>query len=179
VSDGTALFFGFWPPASVASAIDQRRVSLDQGRPVALSDLHMTLAFLGPVAAPAAQRLGGLSTVACPGVRVRLTHRLVWSRARCVVLVPDDCPSGLHDAHSAMVARLSALGVAPKPTPFRPHVTVMRGVTGVQGEAPIEPVDWVLDELRLVASERTAAGSTYTPLASWRASLGADVFVRV
>lgn len=173
------LFFAFWPPAPVARLIETRQPNGLSGRPVARDDLHLTLAFLGSVPRAAIPALTGLPIIRCPAVAIRLAHRRTLPRSRCIVLGLEGCPPALAAAQLAFVRHLAALGLDPDNRAFYPHVTLMRGVAGSEETRVIDPIDWVLDEVRLVASIPATTGSRYTSLASWRAAQQGHEFMLV
>lgn len=73
---------------------------------------------------------------------------------------------------AAVVERLQPLGVAPDPRPFHPHLTLARWPRGGRGggvsvdRVPERIVHSKVAEVRLFESQLSAAGPTYTALAT-------------
>jgi RNA 2',3'-cyclic 3'-phosphodiesterase len=166
------VFLALWPDAPARAAL--AALPLPAGAvPVHPHDLHLTLAFLGPLSCAdprdwLAQRL----PTPAPPVRVQLDAVEIWEGPR-VVCATGDCP-----AVAALVDRLRPgllqAGKAPEPRPFRAHVTLARKLPRSTGPGPsarqpigAHPLSWVSDRLSLVASQ-PAGGRRYHEVAQLR-----------
>jgi 2'-5' RNA ligase len=165
------LFFALWPDDAVRAAMRAAfgaAVSAAGGRAVPDGNLHLTLEFLGAVAArrcDALETLGAALSFAA-GV-VELDRLDYWPRARTLVAAPSAPPASLLALQAALRQELGGLGFRVDTRPFRPHVTLARAVDARPALTP-PCVAWPLRELALVESLTAAGGSRYTPLARWR-----------
>lgn len=170
------LFFALWPTdrhrealaESAASAVGQVA-----GRAVPPGNLHVTLAFLGSVPAQTfAQLVGVGGQGAWPAVRLDFTRIEYWARPKVLVAMPAEVPA----AGQAIVERLwqgvAPLGFKRELRPWRPHLTLVRGVRQPPPEnlelAPVQPVaDELAWRLALVDSAAHPEGPRYKSLADW------------
>jgi 2'-5' RNA ligase len=152
------------------------------GRALARADLHVTLCFLGAVSeaqlAPLCERAGKIE-----GASFELAFdRLEWWRPARALAATAACvpPAGAQLA-AALASAARGLGLAPDERPWRPHMTLLRGVTAQQ--LPAEPAGeaWPAIRLTLPASRFYLAESQglgaqacggaeapcYAALASW------------
>lgn len=170
------LFFALWPDDGLAAALADLAATAAQrfgGRPTRRETLHLTLAFLGDVAAAeldgllvAARRVQTdpfLLTVDRLGCWAH--NRLLWAGCR---------PSpGLERLHRALRAELAAAGHARRSGAFTPHLTLLRKLPdtvdppALAGVFPEALPPWSCTSFRLVASRLSAAGSDYTCLAEF------------
>lgn len=148
------LFVGLWPGDELREALVRCQAAW-QWPPgaarVAPQRLHLTLHFLGEVAA---ERAGPLSQ-ALDGVAVR-PFTLGWQPAEVWhggIAVLRTAPSeGLAALHGAVGQVLVAQGFALEPRAFKPHVTLARKAAGARppGDWPLPR--WTVQDFVLVAS---------------------------
>jgi 2'-5' RNA ligase len=163
------LFFALWPDASVRAAIAANFApAVTVGTPVHAADLHVTLEFIGNVAAEQIAALTALGArLALPAGALAL-DRLEWWRAGALVVARASAPSAaLLALQAELRAALGAGGYRVDARPFAPHLTLARRVGSRPSLAPLAPVEWPVRELALVESGAGAAGARYQPLASW------------
>ena len=161
------LFFALPCPPEQAKAICAWRdgQALD-GRPVAESNLHITLAFLG---AQPKDRLGALLSMAS-GIEgtafdLRL-DRLATIGKGFICLQPSTPAPALLALVTALGEHLAALGVVLDSRPFLPHLTLARqALDRPQGPAPA--FAWRVGHFVLYLSRNTADGVRYEPLGRW------------
>ncbi|WJW74737.1 RNA 2',3'-cyclic phosphodiesterase [Thiohalobacter sp. IOR34] len=165
------LFFALWPDAATRSALARvaRAVARGNGRPVAADNLHLTLAFIGPVDAEqrdclrrAAAGVGGSA------FRLRLDQYGYWQRPRIAWLGAGEVPEAL----SSLVRRLNEAlatecGHQPDPRPFAVHVTLARKARRRRVPEEVVPIDWAVDRFCLVESRSTDNGVRYELLECW------------
>ena len=182
------VFFALWPDDSLRSAFAEATHEVVRsvgGRPVSGHNLHVTLLFLGSVAADRVTELEALAAqvagtnVGAPSELLfnRLEH---WKRPR--VLVATASPSAgvtvagalaarlLHSSRSAgFTPDLKTLGLAGEslPTPFRPHVTLARKVPHPIPTVDIDPLRWGFTGFALVQSQRGPQGAEYSVMATF------------
>jgi 2'-5' RNA ligase len=183
------LFFALWPDEALRAAVARathKAVRASGGRSVPARNLHVTLLFLGSVAADRLPQLEALAArvaganVAPPSELVfdRIEH---WEKPR--VLVATASPSPGVAIAGALAAKLfeatSRVGFAPDLKSlgfvddvtlgeFRPHVTLARKVAHPVPAADIEPVPWRVTQFALVDSRRGPDGSEYSVLATFQ-----------
>ena len=170
------LFFALWPSdrqraALVAAAAPV--IAQVAGQHVPPGNLHVTLAFIGPVPGSALARLievggqGPLSAFDLAFDRIEY-----WAKPRVLVAMPSEVPA----AGQAMVERLWALleplGYVREARAWRPHLTLARRIRRPPPDnlvlAPLEPAgDESHWRLALVDSIAHADGPRYKPLADW------------
>lgn len=150
------LFFALWPDAVLKASIagiartPARAVS---GRRVRDENIHLTLLFLGSVAADAEARLA--REAAC--VRVRpfdlvLDRIGAFFRARVLWVGPSQAPAELADLRRQLEAAAARAAVPFDPKPLVPHLTCYRDVRKALEPAPIEPQRWAVRDFALVQS---------------------------
>jgi 2'-5' RNA ligase len=145
-------------------------------KPLADADLHLTLAFLGDVAAEdVAGLLRATEGVASAPVQLSLAQVDCWSGSRVLCLLPDD------SAELAEARRLAfslddairAVGLAPDAQPFRAHVTIARKVPPAalrsrQWPEPLRaPLPFTANGFVLMESTRAPEGRRYNVIHAW------------
>ena len=157
------LFFALWPDEEVRSVLAQwaeKSREAAEGRMTQPRNLHMTLAFLGetdPYRIPELQQ-------AAQGVRLqRCTLKLdrckFWKHNR-IVWAGGGAPPQLAAAAAQLREALDKIGVRYDAKPLVPHVTLLRNARPAVLPAPT-PIDWVLRDFVLLASERDEQGLVY------------------
>lgn len=164
------LFFALWPDDATRDALNRTSKWLHQhwgGRRMRADTLHLTLAFLGNVAAEVRDALlPHMDAIHAEGFSLRLDHAGHWSHNRVGWLGCNTPPTQLRALADRLRVALRAAGVSFDANPFVPHVTLLRNTAG--GVAPdFEPVDWHAKDFALIASETGEAGAHYTVLRRW------------
>jgi RNA 2',3'-cyclic 3'-phosphodiesterase len=156
------LFIALWPtPATRASLVAAREtLRWPAGtRQVAVSDLHLTLAFIGAVPQEQLGQVTQAAEIASARVELLLDRLEVWKGAT-VLLRPSAVPDGLLDLQCRTVQALQAAGLPFDARPFAPHVTLARKARGIT-ETAVPPVRWRSAGHVLVLS----AGGRYSVIA--------------
>lgn len=157
------LFLALWPdvPARRALCACQGAWHWPAGaRVVAPEKLHITVHFLGDIAASRIPGIiAGLSFCFAP-FELSLRRTLKWRRG-LVVVAPDPVPSAYHDLHLRLAGALPGLGVAVDPRPVHPHVTLARraGTARCEDRAAAEALRdarWLVREF--VMAQSVASG---------------------
>lgn len=169
-------FLALLPDRESAYRIDAWREAQwpDIGRPVDVQDLHLTLCFLGEQSPARIDALGRLvdeggSRAAGGGRRDLLLDLPGWRPDNAVAWLESSAPPGsLAGLAKRMRGLAGRAGIRTDKRPFRPHVTIARGVD----LPPPAPLDAPAIELRLGAvtlmeSVRGRDGVRYVELASW------------
>lgn len=167
------VFFALWPDAACAAALHARARQLQQacgGRVMRRDTLHLTLAFLGDVAA---DRLAALCAAAdrIRGTAFELVfdHVGSWHGHRIVWLAPSAVPAPLGTLSEALTAAAAAAELRLEERPFSPHVTLLRHARHAppqDGDA--SPLRWRVGSFVLVASELHPEGARYGIVRRWK-----------
>ena len=169
------VFFALWPSDAerrALAAATQAQIEAAAGRAVPLADLHVTLAFLGDVAAARLGELAGLGQQVAVSWQGPIPIELSFERLACwrrpqILCVLERAPGEPAALLAGALKRAAlAAGFAPDLKPFRAHVTVARKVVQLRSAAAIEKVTWESAALALVESRGGAAGPLYSVLES-------------
>jgi 2'-5' RNA ligase len=159
------LYFALWPDDELRQRIAQAAagaVAAAGGRAVPSENLHVTLAFLGAVAAErypdAVAAARGVR--AAPGVQA-FDRIVAWGRSGPLVLEATRVATPLAVLHDALRNSLNAAGFALDERGFRPHITLSRRPERRPDAAPDAAVHWAFDAFVLVESETRPEGSRY------------------
>ncbi|HEY7890059.1 MAG TPA: 2'-5' RNA ligase family protein [Steroidobacteraceae bacterium] len=165
----------------------RKAVRASGGRPVAVGNLHVTLAFLGSVPerrlpelaamARAMALIPALATANGPGsarstadsaeylgVRLAISFERLehWRPAQLLCALPAEPPAPIVALARRLQERLAACGFAPDLKPFRPHVTVVRKVSRPGRIHKMQRVVWSFAELALIESRTLPEGASYS-----------------
>ena len=171
------LFVAIDPPETVRKDLAALPRDVDGARWVRAGQLHVTLRFLGDVAAGAVDRLaaalGGVASTAfslhASGFGVfppRGAPRVLWAG-----LSPAE---PLRALAAAVNAALAATGLTPPADkPFSPHLTLARLERARPGDVKawidarggFSTVPWAVEAFTLYASRLLPSGAVHTPLA--------------
>jgi 2'-5' RNA ligase len=132
--------------------------------PVPVENLHLTLAFLGPVARTRIAELVALGREVHAGCFELVLDRYgEFPHARAVWIGPANVPAGLSVLRSGLCKRLRPAGFACDPG-FTPHVTLRRKGRLVPQSLP-SVLCWPVDRWALLESASSPHGVRYRPLA--------------
>jgi RNA 2',3'-cyclic 3'-phosphodiesterase len=178
----TRAFVAVRLPEPVLDAIAVRldRVTVS-GRATTREQWHLTLQFLGDDADvdAVARALGGLEEA---GGRARMGGAGAFPDERRALVLWLGLGEGTEVVTrlaGAVAARLAALGHAPDPRPFRPHVTLarfraptdVRELVATLGDERVGPA-WDLDAITLYESRRRPDGADYIARATMALGAG-------
>lgn len=164
------LFFALWPDAGAREALaaqGARIAASAGGRAVSAAKLHLTLAFLGEVAAErsgAARDAAG--EVEAHAFRLELDEIGSFRRSGVAWAGCRSAPPGLVELQADLAGRLAQRGFAGEARAYAPHLTLVRRIAGPVSREPIAPVSWRVTAYSLV--ETLPAGGGYATLAEWR-----------
>jgi 2'-5' RNA ligase len=168
------LFFALWPDDRLRREISQATraaVRAAGGRRVPAANFHITLVFLGNVAASRVPELKTLAaTVRAEPFELVLGRVGFFPGPRALWL-------GLAEPCEALVSLQQALGEALRSAawplerrPFRPHLTLARKARDVTAGQSIEPLRWRVEGFALIHSITDARGAVYQQLERWSLS---------
>jgi len=172
------LFFALWPNESMrealSAAVDGAMKAVRGGRPVPLSNLHVTLAFLGSVPEPSlahlierARQVSGVGEPSSATIDMRLDRIEHWRRAELLCAAANRMPARAEELSSALKAALVAADFRPDLKPFRAHVTLARQVRRAPPDFGMPAVTWSFGEFALIESRTLPEGSSYSVVDSW------------
>ena len=170
------LFFALWPDETQCHTLEHasaKAVRHSGGRPVPMSNLHVTLAFLGSVAAariPDLQRMAreqaGRLAHDAPATLTfaRLVH---WKEPQILcALAAEESPTARGLA-LALQEAAAALGLSPDRKPFQAHVTLARKVVRPGALLQLRPVVWRFEAFALIDSRTEPSGPVYSVIDSY------------
>lgn len=172
------LFFALWPTddqRTALVALTDPAIAPVAGKPVQPANLHVTLAFLGPVPGRGLADLVAVGGKADhPAVELAFQRLEYWPKPRVVVAVPVRVPPAGRQIVERLWTGLEALGYEREHRPWQPHLTLVRhvrqapppsfGPTLPATAAAAAATGW---QLALVESSTHPAGVRYRPLATW------------
>lgn len=161
------VFFALWPGARERAALAAWQAPLRHlcgGRAVPAHNLHLTLVFLGNVAA---ERLETLEQAA-GGVRggrfvLILDQARCWKHNRIVHAAPSATPPELEQLVRTLEQALAAHGFQFDRRPeYKPHATLLRHARCPDADLPaLPPLSWQAAGFALVESDSAGGGVSY------------------
>jgi 2'-5' RNA ligase len=172
------LFFALWPSddqRAALVALTGPAIAPVAGKPVQSANLHVTLAFLGPVPGREfADLLAVGAQAGHPAVELAFQRLEYWPKPRVVVAVPARVPPAGRLIFDRLWTEIVALGYEREYRPWQPHLTLVRHVRQAPPPSfgPTLPATagtgaatgW---QLALVESSTHPEGVRYRPLANW------------
>jgi RNA 2',3'-cyclic 3'-phosphodiesterase len=153
------LFVALWPPPAVRDAIAAWQAAWTwpaRTTPVKPERLHLTLHFLGDVAAPRVPEVErALGRVPFAAFMLRLREAQTWG-AGIAVLHPGETPAGLRELHTQVGLALADVGLPLEQRPYRPHVTLARRAAGATPPSRGPDLEWKVESGFVLA--RTLGG---------------------
>jgi len=156
------------PPDVTTLVGDLPRPELASLRWTTEDQWHVTLRFLGEVAAPAAvadalkEVPATLRTEGVEEVEAVLGAATAWFRGRRILHVPV---AGLEELARAVASATAAFGEASEEPPFSGHLTLARARRRETGPANLAgtplSAEWTVDEILLMSSTLAPGGSRY------------------
>jgi 2'-5' RNA ligase len=167
------MFFALWPDAPARSQIAElagRVAEGSGGRAPPAANLHLTLAFVGEVAAERRDALlaAGREAVAGAAPFTIVLDRLGTFRVTGIAWIGTArAPDDLTGLAARLSHELAARGFPVERRPYAPHLTLAR-----KCRMPLPPIsgqriEWEVRELALVRSVLRPAGSDYRIDARW------------
>ena len=126
-------------------------------------NLHITLAFLGPVDAGQFDAIvAAARSVQAQRFMLHLNEPGYWTHNHVAWLGATNVPEELKAMVADLRAALVRSGIRFDPKPLVPHVTLVRNARPPKEEWPtLNPVEWPVDGFALVSSERDESGPYY------------------
>nr|WP_300307545.1 RNA 2',3'-cyclic phosphodiesterase [Halomonas sp.] len=168
------LFLALTPPPEfrqrLGALADRLQAELG-GRRMPDANLHLTLAFLGEQDSETSERLTTwLHNLEVFPSSLELDHLGQFTRPGIVWIGPQHPPDALLELRAGLSRTLSSMGIAHQPHHrFTPHISLLRKVHSPvlqDTRLPEDDLRWHYDQVHLVQSTLTSAGSHYQCLAS-------------
>ena len=165
-ADTVRLFFALWPDGDLQEALEAwARRAAGRGRVMRSENLHLTLAFVGAIAAALVPDLIALAAgVRFAPVRLPLDRVAYWKHNHIIWCGAGDEPQALAALVDALRARLDAAGIFYDRKPFVSHVTLVRDASGLAPAPVWIPLVWEAREFALVVSTRIEGRVIYQVL---------------
>ena len=130
------LFLAIWPQRHSSEQLyPLGPLHVPSGNRQHPADLHLTLLYLGPVAATLQARLLAEIVQCCntqPHFTLTLDRLGYWSGPRIAWLAPTRPPAGLCALEAALRERVAPLCKLQAAHPYKPHLTLYREAPGVR-----------------------------------------------
>lgn len=172
------LFFALWPDDELAGALADVAVAAARrlgGRPTRRDTVHLTLAFLGDVAATeTAALIAAAQRVRALPFQLNIDRLGYWRHNRLLWAGCAPC-AALAELAGSLHRLLSEVGYSPAESEraFAPHLTLVRKLPSAilppalaEFSSVAMPV-WRCTRFVLVASRMSAAGPSYTTIAEF------------
>ncbi len=163
------LFFALWPDEDAAqslAALSQSLATQLEGRPVPRERIHLTLAFLGELAAARVEQAMRAAESTRPRAFEVVLDQVGSFRAAGVAWAGcKHVPPGLKALETRLAKALRSRDFALEERPFAAHVTVARKISRALERASMPPVVWHARQYTLVRSE--PGTGRYTVLETW------------
>jgi 2'-5' RNA ligase len=172
-SEKQRLFFALWPPMETSLKLFDLagKWPRGEGRRVTPENIHLTLAFLGPVT-PSFGRCAEQVSGAIRSEPFTMTLEQIgcWSRSGILWVGPAHVPKALLQLVQALNTGLVTCGYVPEKRPYSAHLTLVRKVRHCRETQSIEPLAWEVRQFCLVQSQTNADGVRYEILRTWELS---------
>ena len=150
----TRYFFALWPDETTQNMLYQHAQPLIQAipcQPSLMENLHLTLAYLGPLRTEASENLKHLDCNPIMPFELKLTHALHSTSQKLAYFYPE--PSDpLHHLHAFLNQFLLKQGFKPERRAFKPHITFARQYSHPLETCLLKPIHWFIHHVCLVAS---------------------------
>lgn len=162
------LFFALWPDETIRQKCRKIVRSLHgHGRPVAVTNLHATLVFLGNVnEAQQSAMTEAAAQISVPPMTLTFNRLAYWKRPAVVCLITEQVDPAVLSLVEQLTSAALKNGIAVDQRPYRPHLTLLRKAKALP-ELEIKPIDWQADSFCLVESCSTPNGVEYRVIKQW------------
>ena len=171
MSNDERLFFALWPETGlqkVWATTARELLPTGAGRLIPVSNLHMTLLYIGEVSAEKRAELelmaGEINFV--PFV-LRLDKFGYWRRPRVWWWGATETPEQLQQLVDSLRCGAKACGLEVDQRPYKAHLTLARKVSRSPGQLVAQPCDWHIKQFALVRSTLLPGGAQYEVQRCW------------
>jgi len=171
------LFFALWPDEATQEQFALAGQMLHRacgGKRTRRENIHLTLAFLGDVAADRVETVRAVAgRIAVPAFDLSFDRLGWWRRNQIAWSAPSEAPQPLFDLVSGLQAGLVAEGFKTEDRPYVPHLTLLRRAHCKEAHSAAEPIPWPVREFVLVSSVVSENGSAYEIIGRWKLTAAA------
>jgi 2'-5' RNA ligase len=164
------LFLALRPDHEASLAIQAiiKRLQPMSLRPYKISNLHVTLVFLGNVdAATESSIRQAMVEVVCRAFTVEFDCLSYWRKPKVLCLTcSQQVPEALWALQQDLNVIAQSCGLVTDPRPFQPHITIARKV-GFKPGLSVDQIIWHAREFCLVESVDCDQGVAYRTLDCW------------
>jgi len=166
------LFFALWPSDGIREALcpaaDAVRAVAADGNTVSQDKLHITLRFMGSLDSERwkAAELAA-SRVRNRAIDLLLDRAGYWPQSRVLWIGCGEVPDALLGLVADLNTELGGEGFELTGRPYRPHVTVARGVSDCAELPSIPAIHWEPEKFVLVRSQLGGADPSYDIVGEW------------
>ncbi len=166
------VFFALWPDAVLQNGLARWGRAMQHelgGRLTRTETIHLTLAFIGEVAAGRVGLLQAIgSALSCAAFDLEIDRVGCWPHNGVAWAGSATTPAAVTSLVGDLRGRLRTEGFPVEERNFATHLTLLRKAQCVSlNWRPPEPLTWVVRRFVLVRSVLGTEGSTYSELASW------------
>lgn len=168
------VFFALWPDVGARDALSTlaRDIAAQAGgRAGPAGNLHLTLAFLGDIAAAriaALHAIGPAVASAVPPFTLTLDRVGAFGDGGIAWAGASARPGELERLVQMLSSALVKEGFPTERRAFHPHVTLARHCRRPTASGTIVAIAWRVEQITLIASERSPSGPRYRELGAWR-----------
>jgi 2'-5' RNA ligase len=159
------LFVALWPDAQTQERLHAEAARFAvPGRRLPARNLHVTLAFVGSVAASRTRVFVRVMLEARPrAFELVLERPAFFARSRVLGVAPANTPPELAAYHQRLSAGLAAAGLRVEQRAFHPHITLLRDAArpAPAQMVALPPTTLSVREIALVCSELSPGGARY------------------
>ncbi|MFN0317332.1 MAG: RNA 2',3'-cyclic phosphodiesterase [Burkholderiales bacterium] len=167
------LFFALWPDDLCRERMVREGKKLHEifgGRLTRRESIHMTLVFLGELAADQAKAMHAAGErTRMSGFTLHMAGAGCWAHNRIAWLAPAVTPEPLTQLVKDLRRSERDAGIVIERRPFTPHVSLVRNAQCRPVETKIPIFEWRVQDFVLVRSRREPETSHYEILARWPA----------
>jgi len=163
------LFFALWPDPGTREklALVGKNSGLIPEHVVPAQNLHITIAFLGNIAATRVEPLiNAMSAISVRRFLLEINRSGWWVRPQIVWLGPEVVPEQLTQLWADIHKLVRERQIPVEARPYRPHITLARKI---RADIPLEyaPIHWNVRDFCLVESVTRAEGAEYKIIQHW------------
>ena len=162
------VFFALWPRETIRRELlraTRTAVRRSDGRGTPPGNLHITLAFLGPLTEADLAKVVQVPPIPSREFTIELDKLGYWPRSRVLWLGASQVPAELVQLERGLWDALVVVGFQRERRPYSPHVTLARKAKSA--EMALNPVVWTVSEFALVEARPGARHSEYDVLRVW------------
>jgi len=165
------VFFALWPEKEVQRGLAALAGALQRecgGRMMRASNIHLTLVFVGSVAAERLPDLKRLAApVTAPSFELTIDALHYWGHNRIAWAGAREVPAALVALVAQLADRLRDAGFRIDERPYVPHITLVRDARRGPAERMPGRIAWRAADFALVESVRRDNHTAYQVLERW------------